>query len=336
MKDSKPPIVKLIKQLTRRHERKHLKALFAEQRRAEGLGIDWYGYRSKNGKDLAVLNHFLPGYLEQISGTTRYLLSYLALVLIRTRESLAIEDRARTIFRVLKRRYEESHSTGMSVGEILRRTGFAEGQTLEALSFLQKSGLSLGAVGGGRLDTASIMMPSERILEFKTYDDVRRDAIRWEIMRRTPGQPVSSTTLFESASGKLLSEGWVKVRNKLPSDPAGAITGARSALESELKGILDALGAPHGNEKLPALYRLVVNQLSLAPDKRANDAIKQILGGCASVVQGLAALRNRMSDAHGHGRLSVTPAIRHAELAVNCAEAIAMFLLAAKDAASGP
>src|SRR6266700_8252244 len=133
MRESKPPILKLIKQLTRKRERKHLKALFAEQRKDElGIGIDWYAYRAKNGKDLEVLNHFLPGYLEQLSGG-RCVLSFLALVLLRTRESLTVEARCREIIPILKKRYEESHSSGIRVTEIRQRTGLAERDTLEAL-----------------------------------------------------------------------------------------------------------------------------------------------------------------------------------------------------------
>jgi hypothetical protein len=59
---------------------------------------------------------------------------------------------------------------------------------------------------------------------------------------------------------------------------------------------------------------------------------KQILGGCSAVVEGLGALRNRLSDAHGTGKSAVKPAARHAELAVNLAGALAVYLLATKAA----
>jgi hypothetical protein len=38
-------------------------------------------------------------------------------------------------------------------------------------------------------------------------------------------------------------------------------------------------------------------------------------------------VRNRTSDAHGHGRRFYRPAPRHAELAVNVAGAMASFLI---------
>src|SRR5216684_1201886 len=124
MKESEQPIRELIKQLTRKRERKHLKALFAEQRKSE-LGIDWYKYRSKNGKDLDVLDRLVPGYLDQAS-SGRFLLSFLGLILLHNKESLAVEGRCRKIFLVLRKRYEESHSSGIQVAEVQRITGFGE------------------------------------------------------------------------------------------------------------------------------------------------------------------------------------------------------------------
>jgi hypothetical protein len=52
------------------------------------------------------------------------------------------------------------------------------------------------------------------------------------------------------------------------------------------------------------------------------------------VVEGLGALRNRLSDAHGQGKRPVKPASRHAELAVNLAGATAVFLAATHEASS--
>jgi hypothetical protein len=50
------------------------------------------------------------------------------------------------------------------------------------------------------------------------------------------------------------------------------------------------------------------------------------------VVEGLGALRNRLSDAHGKGTAGVKPAPRHAELAVNLAGTMATFLVATWEA----
>ena len=67
--------------------------------------------------------------------------------------------------------------------------------------------------------------------------------------------------------------------------------------------------------------------LNIAPSQHSEPIFKQILGGCTAVVEGLGALRNRLSDAHGQGKRPVRPAARHAELAVNLAGAMATFLV---------
>jgi len=78
---------------------------------------------------------------------------------------------------------------------------------------------------------------------------------------------------------------------------------------------------------LPKLYGLTSRQLNLSPSQHTEQLFKQILGGCQTVVEGLGALRNRHSDAHGKGISGTKAAPRHAELAVNLAGTMATFLL---------
>ena len=88
------------------------------------------------------------------------------------------------------------------------------------------------------------------------------------------------------------------------------------------------MGTPYKDtEDLPKLNSLAAGQINLSPSQHAEHVIKHILGSCQSIVEGLRALRNRLSDAHGKGKGGVRPAPRHAELAVNLAGTIAMFLL---------
>jgi hypothetical protein len=82
------------------------------------------------------------------------------------------------------------------------------------------------------------------------------------------------------------------------------------------------------------LYRQTAERLNLAPSQHTEQVFKQILGGCTAVVEGLGALRNRLSDSHGKGKARVKPASRHAELAVNLAGALAIYLLATWEAQS--
>jgi len=122
---------------------------------------------------------------------------------------------------------------------------------------------------------------------------------------------------------------WLKAMERREADPEGAITLARTILESVCKHILDERSVAFASDSdLPGLYKMAASTLNLAPSQHSEQIFKQILGGCTAVVEGLGALRNRLSDAHGQGKKPVKPAERHAELAVNLAGAVATFLVA--------
>ena len=139
-------------------------------------------------------------------------------------------------------------------------------------------------------------------------------------------------TLVQEALPKLESsyihDVWQKALERRASDPDGAITIARTLLETVCKLVLDRSDTAYNKDaSLPALYRLASEQLDLAPSQHTEQVFKQILGGCTSVVEGLGALRNRIGDAHGQGAKVYRPSPRHAELAVNLAGTMAIFLV---------
>ena len=122
---------------------------------------------------------------------------------------------------------------------------------------------------------------------------------------------------------------WTKALERRETDPDGAITAARSLLESVCKHVLDGAGTAYSRNgaDLPELYKLVSKELNLAPNLHSEEVFKQILGGVTSVVHGLGAMRNRLGDAHGQGKAPVRPAPRHAQLAVNLAGSTALFIV---------
>jgi hypothetical protein len=126
---------------------------------------------------------------------------------------------------------------------------------------------------------------------------------------------------------------WSKALDRRSSDPEGAITSARTLIESVCKHILDEAKVSYDDTAdLPKLYKQTAEILKLAPSQHTEQIFKQILGGCTSVVEGLGSLRNRLSDAHGKGRIGIKPAPRHAELAVNLSGTLANYLLATWEA----
>lgn len=122
---------------------------------------------------------------------------------------------------------------------------------------------------------------------------------------------------------------WYKAIERKTSDPDGAITIARTMLESVCKNILEKKQVEYNstNIELSELYKIVATQLNLAPDQHTEKIFKQILGGCSGIINGLGTLRNKLGDAHGKGLAPVKPKPRHAELAVNLAGSMALYLV---------
>lgn len=121
---------------------------------------------------------------------------------------------------------------------------------------------------------------------------------------------------------------WVKVQGRRLSDPDGAITAARTLVETVCKHILDELQEPYSvRDDLPSLYSKTANRLRLAASQQTSDTVRRLMGGCHTIVDGMSALRNQLGDAHGTGADSpdVDPCL--VELAVTLAGALATFLI---------
>lgn len=145
---------------------------------------------------------------------------------------------------------------------------------------------------------------------------------------RSPGDAAVTSELDAfSASG--VNDAWKRALSRRATDPEGAITAARTLLETVCKHVLDRLEITYTDkEDLPKLYAMVAQELKLAPSQHTEEPIKAILGGAMNMVNGLGTLRNRLSDSHGRGgKLPVRPAARHASLAVNAAGALAAFIV---------
>ncbi|WP_375184779.1 hypothetical protein [Aquabacterium sp.] len=87
---------------------------------------------------------------------------------------------------------------------------------------------------------------------------------------------------FDSAH---VQAAWSKALDRRASDPEGAITMARTLLESVCKHILEEAGVQYDDSPdLTKLYRQTAEQLQLAPSQHTEQVFKQILGGCTAVV----------------------------------------------------
>lgn len=134
---------------------------------------------------------------------------------------------------------------------------------------------------------------------------------------------------LKSLDESAVREVWKKAMDRRASDPEGAITAARTLIETACKHVLDELGVRYPDDADPGrLWSLCAEQLHLSPAQHAEQVFKAILGNCQSIVNNLASIRNKVSDAHGKGKRAVRPKGRHAELAVNLAGSMAAFLVA--------
>lgn len=176
---------------------------------------------------------------------------------------------------------------------------------------------------------------------------LRPDGYSMVVARRLSGCPVyevrsarSGSPADEAISAALAAfdptqvhARWTAALDRRTTDPAGAITLARTLLEDVCKWILEESQNTWGEaDDLPVLYRKLAKVLKLAPDDHTEQIFKQILGSCQSVVESLGALRNKLSDAHSPGPRRSRPLSRHAELAVNLAGTMATFLIATWEA----
>ena len=159
------------------------------------------------------------------------------------------------------------------------------------------------------------------------WDSFRPAIEHLESVDRAPGlQPIGEA--LEKFDADNVHAAWQKALDRRAADPEGAITAARTLLESVCKHILDDVGAEYAEDgDLPKLWASCAENLKLAPRQHQEKLFKTILGNCQSVVNSLGALRNKIGDAHGAGRRAVRPKPRHAELAVNLAGAMASFLV---------
>jgi hypothetical protein len=85
--------------------------------------------------------------------------------------------------------------------------------------------------------------------------------------------------VLEEFNAAHVNAAWSKALDRRQSDPEGAITMARSLLESVCKHILDELQVDYDDTMdLPKLYKLTAETLNLAPSQHTEQVFKQILG----------------------------------------------------------
>lgn len=111
-------------------------------------------------------------------------------------------------------------------------------------------------------------------------------------------------------------------------DPPAAVTSACAIVEASCKVYLQDEGVPlPADQTIKPLWKAVQKGLGLDPAEVADDDLKRILSGLASIVDGIGAFRTHVGSAHGRGRKAYRPAARHAKLAIHSAHSLVTFML---------
>lgn len=185
----------------------------------------------------------------------------------------------------------------------------------------------------------------EEFMEVETHDPhlierrqrVQRALAKHGLSYHTGGQILGASTgtptrslqqiIREHDLGGLETE-FQRALSAVAADPPTAITAACAIIESLCKVYIkdNNLEMPT-DQSIRPLWRVVQRHLGLQPGTVANQDLTRILGGIASVIDGIGALRTHTGSAHGHGRDSFQVEARHARLAIHSAHTLATFII---------
>lgn len=147
----------------------------------------------------------------------------------------------------------------------------------------------------------------------------------------TAGSSPSSRTLSE-----ILHEGdlaavdieFQRALASLESDPPAGLTAASALIEALCKAYIEDQGLTMPTRQtIKELWRVVRVDLGLDPRSTAEDDVRRILSGLASIVDGVGSLRTHAGSAHGRGPTSTPVTSREARLAIHAAHTLAVFLI---------
>lgn len=166
--------------------------------------------------------------------------------------------------------------------------------------------------------------------EFLQHDDLRLVASgKRYVLTETTGvalAPPEATT--EILSDAYIRELAAKCDTRIAEgDFDGAITVARTVIEAILGELQQRLAGERNDfaGDLPRQFKHAAKLLRMDADRQdLDDRFRDVIRGLVMVVNGLAPLRNKMSDGHARSRV---PAPHHARVVVNAAKTIASFLV---------
>lgn len=143
-------------------------------------------------------------------------------------------------------------------------------------------------------------------------------------------KPVIEKTIdfYEKLGFSSAKHGLEKARDRLfQGDSENAITNSITAIESVFKSILDRMEIPYPEkETITSLWKTIRTNLHLG-DEISSECLTQLIGNLSGAISSMGSLRNDLSDAHGKGLITPEIYSSYAELAVNIAAVISLFVI---------
>lgn len=118
------------------------------------------------------------------------------------------------------------------------------------------------------------------------------DMLEAKLMTNVPSD-ITTTQALSRVDSDTVHEAWRTALERRFDDSDGAITAARSLIETVCKFILDDAAITYDNNStLPQLYRLTSDALNLSPSQQTDEVLKRIFGSITTTVGCLGNLRN--------------------------------------------
>lgn len=147
------------------------------------------------------------------------------------------------------------------------------------------------------------------------------------LLQKSYGEPTPPdkilTELFDRMPIYSVREKWEKALHRRITDPSGAITAARSLLESTLKWIIEQRGGKI-TENNKELFNRAIDALGL---EIKGKPVERVIESLSSIIWSVGDMRNKYGDAHGATSSSTPPTKTEAGFCVNLAGAAALYLL---------
>lgn len=113
------------------------------------------------------------------------------------------------------------------------------------------------------------------------------------------------------------------------TDPPAGATAACALIEALCKTYIEDKGLVMPDKQtIKDLWKVVRDDLGLEPGSLTDDDKKRILSGLASIVDGVGSLRTHAGSAHGRGRTQEAVSSFDAQLSINAAHALAVYIIA--------